>query len=103
MKTTGKGSGLLDSVAGRAAERGTKYDAAILQALREHVWKMLAADGDPEKAVKIIALIIAARRQELAEKNASNDGGDGVEEWFKENVEAELRVLPNSSSNGRGL
>ena len=97
-----KRSDLLDRLAARAAETGAKHDAAILQALREHVWKMLAAGGDPENARKIIALIIAARRQELAERMASIEGHQGVEEWIKEKVEPELRVSPDSSSNATG-
>jgi hypothetical protein len=93
----------LETVAARAAESGATHDTAILQALREHVWKMLAAGGDPEKAGKIIAVIIAARRQELAEKNASNDEHHGIEEWFNHNVEAELWASRDSTSNGTGL
>jgi hypothetical protein len=85
---------LLDTMAARAAESGAKHDEAILQALREYVWNLVARGDDPEKACKIIGLIIASRRQAVAEKNASHDGYERVEEWLNQSVEPELRVAP---------
>ncbi len=93
----------LEAAATRAAETGAKHDAAILQSLREHVWRSLAQDGDPEDLSKIIALIIAARRQDLAEKNASNDGNQGLTDWLDQNVEPELRVTPEPTPNATAL
>ena len=61
----------LEQYAERATESGAVYDAAILQFLREHLWALLVESPDLESAAKLVAPILAARRQWLAESKAN--------------------------------
>src|SRR4051812_33300479 len=61
----------LEEYAQRALESGAVYDAAILQFLREQLWALLVESPDLESAAKLLAPILTARRQWLAETKAN--------------------------------
>ena len=62
------------ALAARAHTLGSLYDEALVQSLRELLWERLQEGDDLELAPKILAAIIAVRRQNLAEERTRGAG-----------------------------
>ena len=75
-----------EEVAERAVDKGQVYDLAILQKLREQLWKELQKPSGLKSAPKILSLIIAARRQAQSE-------GRSAKPQTEEQMQAEVNAF----------
>ena len=87
----------LETVAARCQESGATHDRATLQLLREILWENLSQTREAECAEKILLLIIAARRQllaETAEENKRALSQQRLDLILDEVIDPELRLPP---------
>ena len=87
----------LETIAARARETGPIHDLATLQILREMLSAKLTRGGGPREAKTILPLIIAARRQLLAEQKANGKPqviGPIKPAVLDQVIDAELRLPP---------
>lgn len=90
----------LESCARRCSDRGATYDAAILQTLREYVWRVLTETDDPEKAVKVLPLILRAREQALVERRASGESDCREDDAIlRQIIDQPLRIDSDAANN----